>query len=238
MKKLIKKEERRRIVQEIKEAAGVYRSYFVGRKFLFVFDDRYIEISFRKDAFKHLVGVESDLSANAFYKLAVENKLQDSQLYFSERHPIRSYKKKIAHMKKLRKLIEDQCFMLEDVVTNTAKFQFATTEGTFTLCMGIDQHSGDERLYIVKSLRNGDASDKAARKYSITHIFAKRNDEKIYTDLIYATYERVPDYILAKVSDSIKETLYLMSIPGMTETILEGMRTPVSELIPEEKVEW
>ena len=98
--------------------------------------------------------------------------------------------------------------MLEDVVTNTAKFQFATTEGTFTLCMGIDQHSGDERLYIVKSLRNGDASDKAARKYSITHIFAKRNDEKIYTDLIYATDERVPDYILAKVSDSIKETLY------------------------------
>lgn len=38
--------------------------------------------------------------------------------------------------------------------------------------------------------------------------------------------------------NGIKETLYLMSIPGMTETILEGMRTPVSELIPEEKVEW
>ena len=52
------------------------------------------------------------------------------------------------------------------------------------------------------------------------------------------TVTTAADYILAKVSDSIKETLYLMSIPGMTETILEGMRTPVSELIPEEKVEW
>ncbi len=35
---------------------------------------------------------------------------------------------------------------------------------------------------------------------------------------------------------SIEETLYLMSIPGMRESIIEGMKTPVEEL--DSDLEW
>ena len=35
---------------------------------------------------------------------------------------------------------------------------------------------------------------------------------------------------------AMQETLYLVSIPGMRESILEGMATPVGEL--EEKLDW
>jgi antitoxin YefM len=35
---------------------------------------------------------------------------------------------------------------------------------------------------------------------------------------------------------SIQETLYLTSIPGMVESIVEGMKTPSEELA--EKLEW
>jgi len=35
---------------------------------------------------------------------------------------------------------------------------------------------------------------------------------------------------------SIQETLYLMSIPGMRESIVEGMKTPVDEC--SEEIEW
>jgi antitoxin YefM len=38
--------------------------------------------------------------------------------------------------------------------------------------------------------------------------------------------------------DSIQETLYLQSIPGMRESITEGMNTPLSECVPEEELEW
>ena len=38
--------------------------------------------------------------------------------------------------------------------------------------------------------------------------------------------------------NGLMETLYLSSIPGMEEKILEGMRTPHSECIPEDEVEW
>lgn len=37
---------------------------------------------------------------------------------------------------------------------------------------------------------------------------------------------------------AIEETLYLMSVPGMAESILAGGRTPVEECISEEEVEW
>ena len=37
---------------------------------------------------------------------------------------------------------------------------------------------------------------------------------------------------------SIEETLYLSSIPGMVESILEGSKEPLEDCIPEEEVEW
>ena len=38
--------------------------------------------------------------------------------------------------------------------------------------------------------------------------------------------------------ESIQETLYLQSIPGMRETIVEGMATPLSDCVAEEELEW
>ena len=38
--------------------------------------------------------------------------------------------------------------------------------------------------------------------------------------------------------ESIQETLYLQSIPGMRESILEGMATPLSDCASEEELEW
>ncbi len=38
--------------------------------------------------------------------------------------------------------------------------------------------------------------------------------------------------------ESIQETLYLQSIPGMQESIAEGMATPLSECVSEEELEW
>jgi antitoxin YefM len=34
------------------------------------------------------------------------------------------------------------------------------------------------------------------------------------------------------------ETLYLCSVPGMRKRIMEGLKTPISECIPENEVEW
>ncbi len=38
--------------------------------------------------------------------------------------------------------------------------------------------------------------------------------------------------------ESIQETLYLHSIPGMEESIVEGMATPLDDCVAEEELEW
>ena len=38
--------------------------------------------------------------------------------------------------------------------------------------------------------------------------------------------------------NGLMETLYLCSIPTMRERIMEGLNTPISECISEDKVEW
>ncbi len=46
--------------------------------------------------------------------------------------------------------------------------------------------------------------------------------------------------VLISESDwnAIQETVYLNSIPGMAESIQEGMNTPIEDCIPEEDIEW
>ncbi|MGL6343495.1 MAG: type II toxin-antitoxin system Phd/YefM family antitoxin [Waterburya sp.] len=38
--------------------------------------------------------------------------------------------------------------------------------------------------------------------------------------------------------ENIQETLYLQSIPGMQQSIIEGMATPLSECVSEDELEW
>ena len=38
--------------------------------------------------------------------------------------------------------------------------------------------------------------------------------------------------------NNIMETLYVSSVPGLKEDIAEGLKTPVSECVPESEVEW
>ena len=37
---------------------------------------------------------------------------------------------------------------------------------------------------------------------------------------------------------AIEETLYLMSIPGMTESIIDGGKTAIDDCLDESEVEW
>ena len=46
--------------------------------------------------------------------------------------------------------------------------------------------------------------------------------------------------VLISESDwnSIQETMYLLNIPGMRESIIKGMETPTDDCINEEDLEW
>ena len=59
-----KQQDREKIVQEIKIAADLYRKHLVGKRFLYVFEGRYIEVLYKAANFRHLTGVATNLSAS------------------------------------------------------------------------------------------------------------------------------------------------------------------------------
>jgi antitoxin YefM len=54
---------------------------------------------------------------------------------------------------------------------------------------------------------------------------------------IYITGKRNSAYLISEEDwHAVQETLYLMSIPGMRESLIEGMNTPIEEMSKE--LDW
>ena len=80
----------------------------------------------------------------------------------------------------------------------------------------------------------------------MTTITATEARKKLYRLLDEISESHEPVYITSRRSKgvliseddwrSIQETLYLLSIPGMRESIVEGLKTPLEECA--EKLEW
>lgn len=176
------------IVNKIIIAVNEYNREMVGKTFMYVFDNRYIEVIYRVKDFAHLTGVDTKLSAKDFYKEAKNRTLRHNQIYFSNRHPYDLCLKKINHLENLAKVVSSELFILEDLSTATTTYKFGLTELQFTLC--IDRDLDDlgnlkSPYYIVKSLREEDCFKRSGFIHEINHIFCKSNDEKLYNIQMY-----------------------------------------------------
>ena len=173
-------EDRKAIVAEINQAAKLYRGFLVGKSFMYVFDDRYIEVIYKAENFKHLTGVDSHLSAKQFFKLASRGKLAASQIDFSNRHPYALCRRKVNHIVQLASFATSACFMLEDISIKSQCYKFGTTDLNFSLLMN---YRGG--CYIAESLRDEDCFSKAHDVHLVTHIFSRQNDKKLYDSLLF-----------------------------------------------------
>ncbi|WP_378961260.1 PBECR4 domain-containing protein [Mediterraneibacter gnavus] len=70
----------------MKTTADLYRKHLVGKRFLYVFESRYIEVLYKASNFRHLTGVDTNLSAKKFYSFATKKMLQASQIFFTPQH--------------------------------------------------------------------------------------------------------------------------------------------------------
>ena len=205
-----KKTDKENIVKEICKAAKLYKANLVGRKFIYVFDGRYIEVLYKSRNFRHLTGVACDMSAADFYKNAVKGYLQPSQIYFTERHPYSLCKKKVKHLCDVSGLATGESFMLEEILTESKVYKFGTTDLDFSLCMNKELDAqGNEigECYIVESLRDGDEVSKCKTAYVVTHILSKKNTEPKYTDVLFLdkgeTVQSLPETVRKMVEKEL-----------------------------------
>lgn len=199
--------DRSRLSTEIKTAAMLYKTNLVGKTFMYVFDGRYIEVIYKAVNFKHLTGVETNLSAKRFYTYAVRGTLSGSHFYFTNTHPYSLCVRKTKHIKEVANLAGKECFLLEDIRTNTKVYKFGTTNMNFSLCMNkeLDDY-GQEKgpYYVVQSLRDEDCFSKCNNAFVVTHIFSRMNDSKTYTDSLYGVEKITNKEILALLDESVK----------------------------------
>lgn len=194
------------IVQQINHAATLYRLNLVGRRFLYVFDNRYIEVLFRSQNFRHLTGVDTSMDAATFYKDAVRGRLYANKIYFSRQHPSDICLRKIQHICNIASMMTSESLMLEEITTNTRTYAFGTTDLNFTLCLDREyDKSGRPKgeCYIAHSLRDGDNMHKSKSVYVVTHIFSKPNTCKKYTNLCYMDKDSSMDDLPEEVRDMI-----------------------------------
>ena len=166
-----------------------YKNNMVGKIFMYVFDNRFIEVNYKVKNFKHLTGVDSALSADQFYRNCINRTLTIEQFYFNARHPYHLAENKIRHLGNFYNACSSECFMQEDITTNSGTYKFGTTEMNFSTLFAedIDEVTGEKRsdYYIVKSLRDKDCFDESSAVHSVTHIFVKNNDERKYSTVLY-----------------------------------------------------
>lgn len=183
-----KDENKKRIISKIIKAARLYKEYLVGRRFMYVFDGRYIEVIYKTQNFKHLTGVDTKLSAKRFYHDAVKGILREEQISFNRQHPYHLCDRKIRHITEVATMACSESFMLEEITTQTQSYKFGTTDLNFTLCMNHEWDSYGNEIgdcFVVQSLRDEDCFDKSDHVYAVTHIFSCANDQKFYTTLMY-----------------------------------------------------
>ncbi len=197
-----KNQDRLDIIKKIHNAAVLYKRNLVGRRFMYVFDERYIEVIFKAQNFRHLTGVDTNLSANRFYDYSVKNLLEASQIFFSASHPFNLCTRKVQHIDEIATMAATECFMLEEIRTDTMTYKFGTTDLNFTLCLNKEtDKNGNEKseCYVVQSLRDEDCFSKCGEAYEVTHIFSRKNDQREYTDLLYvddsSSIEKLPEEI-------------------------------------------
>lgn len=202
--------DRRALVHEINAAARLYNDNLVGKRFMYVFDNRYIEVIYERKNFKHLTGTETNLSANEFFKKAVRGQLASSQIWFSSNHPYQLSVRKVRHLCGLVQLVTSASFILEEITTDSEIYKFGTTNLDFTLCLNrkkdiLNNYVSD--CYVVYSLRDEDCFSKCRGSYTVTHIFSRPNDSKKYNRIDFMDENANLASLPSEIQDLLDEKL-------------------------------
>lgn len=188
--------------------AVVYKE-LVGKYYLYVFENGFLEMYFGTDNYMHLTGVGSRVNSKQFYELAKEHKLQEKQIFFSSRFPLRTAIQKTTCLFDLPNFVKEGYFIIQDLITDTAKYPYVITNIDQSILMGLKMEDGTDDIYIPKSFRvNGKIFEKAEKDkiFEINYILSKTDKERKYNTILYkdnTKLEELDKIILDKIDLSI-----------------------------------
>lgn len=198
------------LVNRIRRAARNYKDHLVGKTFLFVYENGYIEVMFTTKAFFHLTGVNSNLSAIDFYKHAtMRNGLRASEIFLDSSHPFDFADLKTQCLKDLYKITIQDVLIADGVVTATANYELAVTDLKITLCLGMDTDINGNVIngrWVPYSFRVEEIdNDMLSNLYEVQFVFYKDTNSPQSVKYKEMTFGKKED--LDKLPDEVKSMI-------------------------------
>lgn len=197
--------------KQIISAANIYKTNLAGKVFLYVYGDKYFEVAYMTECFKHLTGVESVLRGNSFYDNAKNATLATSQICFSSRHPLKTAKKKIVCLHQLPQLTKDLVCVVKDMNTVTITYKLGITNLEFTVGLTENVNKSGDKVndwLVPRTLRiNDKAIDASADAEFVDFIFCKKATESRYNQICYtASNTCLPEIVEPLLTEDILST--------------------------------
>ncbi len=174
---------------------------------MFVYDNQFVEVLFKKSSFLHLTGVDTKLNAKDFHTHASKkNQLRPGEIFFSKEHPFGLAVQKTACLDNLYKLTVADAMITTDVVTTTFSYELGVTNLQFIICLGDDVNKEGQIVsnckvpysFRVENIQN----NKYDELHEVTHVFKKDTGTHKYQMLTFGDRDNVkdlPEEILKKV---------------------------------------
>lgn len=198
--------------KQIISAAQIYKRYLAGKVFLYVYGEESFEVAYLTECFKHLTGVESALRGNSFYNNAKNATLTTDQIGLSQRHPLRTARKKLVCLHQLPQLTTDVVCVVKDMHTVSITYKLGISNLEFTVGLTENIDAAGKRInnwLIPRTLRiNDKAIEASADAQFIDMIFSKNAPDALYSTVCYADQNvPVPNNVLPLLDDALKTTL-------------------------------
>mgnify|MGYP004503477535 CR=1 FL=1 len=195
------KEEKVEIVRNnIIDAAQVYLNNFIGKKFLYVFGNEYIEVRYKVENFMHLTGTDSrKLNAVKFYEKSKDRHLKRNQMFFSNRYPLKTAMGKSCELKRINVFRNTEFYVIKDFSTEKETFDFCFSDYKITLGFIKDSEIIDgEKVtydyYVPQTLRiNENICEEVDydKKVKIQYILSKIDDKALYSIFEFGDKENI-----------------------------------------------
>lgn len=198
--------------KQIISAAQIYKRYLAGKVFLYVYGEESFEVAYLTECFKHLTGVESALRGNSFYNNAKNATLTTDQIGLSQRHPLRTARKKLVCLHQLPQLTTDVVCVVKDMHTVSITYKLGISNLEFTVGLTENTDAAGNRInnwLIPRTLRiNDKAIEASADAQFIDMIFSKNAPDSLYGTVCYADQKvPIPNKVLPLLDDALKTTL-------------------------------
>ena len=197
-----------RVVKIAIEQAISYKNVFVDYEYLFcseafINQDYYI-ISAKPDNYRHLIGVNTIVSADDFFKKCINGELKEDDFDFfkngrSEKEIKGSVRRKIKSLPHLTSIIGKNLIVQENYNKNGILCSFATTDCEITVGF---INEGKSR---PKTLLWGDSLDWDKSAF-VDLVLRRKIGEKLFSDIVVGDVELVQKY-QDKIKDVISDDL-------------------------------